>query len=827
MSYLPLKRCQRLDLAEISIDDGQSSVAQKLDSLSHSDRIMNLSMAVKTDELRKGIQSVLEGQGRLQKQSDYLLTSLASLAEEAKRVDYGQRILYSLRYEQMRARQNAVAESYADTYEWIFDADQQSKFYPRDCQNSFVNWLRSGGGIYWVSGKAGSGKSTLMKFLCGHESTRSILMEWVGNADLVVAEHFFWLAGYALQKSELGLLRRLCFDVFRQCPDLMPIVCKEIWHSPKGPDDDSESWTLASLYIILDRVKKQLLQSGGRAVRFCFFIDGLDEYKGEHRDLLNILCKLSSSPDIKICVSSRPWNTIQNVLGRDPCQMLTLQDLTRNDIHTYVKGHLEVDEHFVHMASQGTSCDEIITEITEKAQGVFLWVFLVVKLMLRGLENGDSLNDLQRRLKQLPPDLETYFQQMFDTLDEFYEERTAQTFLVCLAAEAPLPLLGFAALESRDLLAARMCGKEHVNLVDVLSLQAQLKKRINASCRDLVEVHAESNDTMLNPTYVVDFLHRTVRDFLHATETVHLLQARAGDEFHPVTARCDISLATARRTQHLRSGAAARLRYFGDQVLCLVHYAHRLEAEEHKTPAETLDHLREYMVESTHAWAQALLARSESRCNDLLSKFDLFVCFCAMHNLVIYMKYLLASNPSLLGGELGHLCLATVIDNIMPNTSTNEVENEDKTEYNSTEDDSLPTPFRISPGPNPGLDTHDESMHAIRTIELLVSNGVDINERRPKRLYPPAPTGEKQTFWEWYLQFLAQHSTRMGRERHGYVCITETLLNAGPHDTCEAKERAVFEQCFGDDDMVKLMRTRRCVQANLRSSWNFFRWPYG
>ena len=31
------------------------------------------------------------------------------------------------------------------------------------------DWLLSRHGDYWVSGKAGSGKSTLMKFLCNHE----------------------------------------------------------------------------------------------------------------------------------------------------------------------------------------------------------------------------------------------------------------------------------------------------------------------------------------------------------------------------------------------------------------------------------------------------------------------------------------------------------------------------------------------------------------------------------------------------------------------------------------------------------------------------------
>lgn len=31
--------------------------------------------------------------------------------------------------------------------------------------DSIAEWLESGSGVYWISGKAGSGKSTLMKHL--------------------------------------------------------------------------------------------------------------------------------------------------------------------------------------------------------------------------------------------------------------------------------------------------------------------------------------------------------------------------------------------------------------------------------------------------------------------------------------------------------------------------------------------------------------------------------------------------------------------------------------------------------------------------------------
>lgn len=37
--------------------------------------------------------------------------------------------------------------------------------------NDFVAWLEEGDGLYWIAGKAGSGKSTLMKYIASHPST--------------------------------------------------------------------------------------------------------------------------------------------------------------------------------------------------------------------------------------------------------------------------------------------------------------------------------------------------------------------------------------------------------------------------------------------------------------------------------------------------------------------------------------------------------------------------------------------------------------------------------------------------------------------------------
>ena len=46
----------------------------------------------------------------------------------------------------------------------------------------FMNWLSGGKGIFHIAGKLGSGKSTLMKFLCDHPRAKAKLERWAGMA---------------------------------------------------------------------------------------------------------------------------------------------------------------------------------------------------------------------------------------------------------------------------------------------------------------------------------------------------------------------------------------------------------------------------------------------------------------------------------------------------------------------------------------------------------------------------------------------------------------------------------------------------------------------
>jgi hypothetical protein len=116
---------------------------------------------------------------------------------------------------------------------------------------------------------------------------------------------------------------------------------------------------------------------------FCFFIDGLNEYDGNHTGLNNLF-KVSCSRNIKLCISSRPWNVFEEAFGNR--SFLMLQDLILKDIQIYLSSSFKNHAGFTELEKREPDFSrQLMDHMVEKAFGVFLWVHLVVKLLLAGL----------------------------------------------------------------------------------------------------------------------------------------------------------------------------------------------------------------------------------------------------------------------------------------------------------------------------------------------------------------------------------------------------------------------------------------------------------
>ncbi|OAQ79301.1 NACHT domain-containing protein [Purpureocillium lilacinum] len=144
-------------------------------------------------------------QGHINSQMEHLMRAEAAVRDQ-------ERLSESLVYPSMNERKNSIQRPHEDSFEWIFhpeylDARETEDWtFERESRrwDDFKTWLHTEDEQpYWIRGKAGSGKSTLMKFLITHPETKATLD--ASQPSSVVVSHFLWALGQALQKSIKGI----------------------------------------------------------------------------------------------------------------------------------------------------------------------------------------------------------------------------------------------------------------------------------------------------------------------------------------------------------------------------------------------------------------------------------------------------------------------------------------------------------------------------------------------------------------------------------------------------------------------------------------------
>ncbi|KUL89911.1 hypothetical protein ZTR_02832 [Talaromyces verruculosus] len=131
---------------------------------------------------------------------------------------------------------------------------------------------------YWINGKAGSGKSVLMKLLVDDPRTQSILND--ANGTTIILSHFLWAAGQSLERNMQGLLYSLIHQLLATKPDLCRVILKKVPASrqKKFPSD----WSTKELRALFLDVVPACEQ------HVCIFLDGLDEM-GDYMALVDRL----------------------------------------------------------------------------------------------------------------------------------------------------------------------------------------------------------------------------------------------------------------------------------------------------------------------------------------------------------------------------------------------------------------------------------------------------------------------------------------------------------------------------------------------------------
>ncbi|KAG8534407.1 uncharacterized protein KY384_001252 [Bacidia gigantensis] len=512
-----------------------------------------------------------------------------------------QAVLDHLQFRQMNTRIQDVAPAHKDTFQWLFDEN-----IARRPWSSFLDWLQSGSGCYWINGKAASGKTTLMKFILSHPMTKVALATWSGGEQVLIPSFFFWNAGILLQKAQVGLYRATLFEVLSCHKEIIFKIFPELYHEEarrnQHPQLQSTIQPLSDTELkvafmkMLDHIPS----------RICFFIDGIDETEGDTADIVSLIKLVASKPMMKVVVSSRPISPC--VQAFQDCPSLRLQDLTMNDIQAYVNAqmcdHQLMKQLFLDMPHAART---LVAEIVTKSSGVFLWVMLVVKSLTQGLENHDRIEHLQHRLGELPSELHDIYRLMLSNLEPLYRQQASKLLQVALRHHEsetlyPLLLMRLAWADLDDPKIATKLYHDSNEVKNIGDLCENMRVRLQSCCRGLLEVQGH-----MSQGTSVGFLHRTVIEFLSECQNYQYLQDLTKDiSFDPNISLLSSSLVWLKGFLGVWPPTRMNEHHVDDMLVALLHRVVIIfmygRLAETSTGKPCLDYLRECDSDIENHW---------------------------------------------------------------------------------------------------------------------------------------------------------------------------------------------------------------------------------
>lgn len=557
----------------MSTRENQSKMGAKLDQLrddfqtqteSQSGDKLTILCASLLDAIQKAEQSQMKTSSR--EEIGPLLLEIRDLLKEDT---LESRILKQLQFDDLNGRQNAIQDPTEGTFIRSSQIAISQKHHTDTVLNKleeiFMPWLQSGSGVFHISGKAGSGKSTLMKQIWLHEQTREHLESWAGNKRLLCAAFFFWAAGNHEQKSLTGLFRSILAAVLSQDESLIPKVFPEYYHEEGRSTKKNPVGLITAPHVVEGAFQKFLESVLGSGYRVCLFIDGLDEYEAADRASYWELAERfagwadRSDGDVKLCVSSRPYREFLATFA--PCPdssriQIHLHQFNRSDIEIHCRAALlrEKSRSF----STGIKCAEepfdqteefseyLIGEIGRRAEGVFLWAVLVIRIIVAEAKRGGSHEYLRKKLDETPDDMDKLYAKMLGSLKRSEKQLAIRILFTVLTNpfSQNVSALCLSWLINKDAWQSRPPHGDSSDMVQKATAGIeQLSCHLDLWTQGLAEI-GERYGFIDHPLFTtrVTLFHRTAKDFLsNATQDSELLSAFDGFDF--INLHADLRLA--------------------------------------------------------------------------------------------------------------------------------------------------------------------------------------------------------------------------------------------------------------------------------------------
>ncbi|EOA82641.1 uncharacterized protein SETTUDRAFT_22619 [Exserohilum turcica Et28A] len=315
----------------------------------------------------------------------------------------------------------------AGAYRWVLD------------NNTFQQWQQDPESrLLWVKGDPGKGKTML---LCG-----------------IIDE----LQNLTPKPTLFPVLRGLLYMLMHQQPSL-------------------------ASHVALTKIFTDVLQDTSLGMTY-LIIDALDECATDLLKLLSFIAKQSSaSSRVKWIVSSRNWPDIEQELERAEHEMRLSLELNAESVAAAVD--VFIRQKVCRLAQEKRYTpevqDAVLQHLTSNANDTFLWVALVCQDL-----KATPKWDVQEKLAQFPPGLDSLYRQM---LDQIRKSSSARRCLRVLAVAAVL--------------------YRPVTVSELVILTKQLADLVNdlESVREIIGL-CRSFLTLRDDT--VYFVHQSAKDFL-------------------------------------------------------------------------------------------------------------------------------------------------------------------------------------------------------------------------------------------------------------------------------------------------------------------------
>lgn len=413
--------------------------------------------------------------------------------------DMAQECLKSLVFEEMEDRFHDIERATAGTCKWLLRHEK------------YRDWTNADRGVLCIKGKPGSGKSTLLHYAVGDAFVaskvpdRTLIQHNENEATgeraeprILILSFFFHDRGTNLQKTPLGLYRSLLHQVLRCVPGAIPDALLTTFQDRNKMGEVGKHWHWKW------RELREYFQLSLRTVlnthQVCLFIDAFDEYgEEEANEFLNSLNfwiqELPTHAQFRICFTCRHYPPL--VLPQTTVE-IRLDEENMDDISTYVQVQLSSWSKDEYLAS-------ILTDITDRAEGVFVWARLIVPRVLSLERRGENWKKIKREIENTPRAVEDLYRSLLRKVETDPNSLKLIKW-ICFAME-PLTLdeLRWAMVVDHDHSNEPASLDHYEKTEDFATNSDMMEKKLKALSCGLAEAVPSSR--------AVQFIHQSVKDF--------------------------------------------------------------------------------------------------------------------------------------------------------------------------------------------------------------------------------------------------------------------------------------------------------------------------